>query len=524
VRRHTQRMLTSLPLSRRLALAFALPLVLMLSMTLLALGSLRGQAAGVDAIVDRDQAAVALAKDLDLSILSMAVHARNTSLFSDLKAVDAEAAKVSAARQAYRKALEQLQALLPEEAAALKTLQQQADAQEVAMNEAVKAAQDGAVPEAMMALTGRVAPIEQRWRSQVQQLVERQVSRSQSARDSLHAASRRLLQWQVGLALVGLALSTFVGWKLSGQIRRPLSRALVVAQRIESGDLSSTLDREGSDELAQLLEGLAGMQARMRDTLGEMRSSIDQVQTASQEVASGSQDLSQRTERSAAQLQSASSSMATLSEAQRAASSATAAADAQARTTTERAEQGAQLVSQVVQTMHTIDASSRRIHDIIGTIDGIAFQTNILALNAAVEAARAGEAGRGFAVVASEVRLLASRSAEAAREIKRLIGSSTEQVDEGKRLADAAGQAISEAVSGVQALGQQVGTIAQQSQQQRGGVEQVQATINELDEATQQNAALVEQSPAAAESLREQAQKLAQLVSQFVLRREDRHR
>jgi methyl-accepting chemotaxis protein len=496
-------MLVDLPLARRLPLAFALPLTLMALMALLALWALSGQARAVDALVDQDQTAVTLARDMEQAILVMAVHARNTALFTDVKAVDAEATRVSTARASYLEASLRLGRLLPHEATALQSLQQLAGSQEAALNDALKAAQDGAMPEATMALTEQLAA-------------------SHAAREHLHARHGKVVSALLVLALGAVAATAFVAWKLSAQIRRPLHRALVVTQRIEGGDLSSSMDREGSDELAQLLESLEGMQAKLRDTLGAMRSSIEHVQTASQEVASGSVDLSSRTERSAARLQSAASSMAALTEAQRTASEAASVADTQARSTTERAVQGAGLVTQVVDTMHAIDASSRRIHDIIGTIDGIAFQTNILALNAAVEAARAGEAGRGFAVVASEVRLLAQRSAEAAREIKSLIVSSTEKVDQGKQLADAAGQAIAQAVDGVQALGQQVSTIAQQSQQQRGGVEQVQASINELDEATQQNAALVEQSAAAAESLREQAQTLAQLVSAFVLRREDR--
>jgi methyl-accepting chemotaxis protein len=515
-------MLVDLPLARRLPLAFALPLTLMALMALLALWALSGQARAVDALVDQDQTAVTLARDMEQAILVMAVHARNTALFTDVKAVDAEATRVSTARASYLEASLRLGRLLPHEATALQSLQQLAGSQEAALNDALKAAQDGAMPEATMALTERVAPVERQWMAQVQQLVQRQLAASHAAREHLHARHGKVVSALLVLALGAVAATAFVAWKLSAQIRRPLHRALVVTQRIEGGDLSSSMDREGSDELAQLLESLEGMQAKLRDTLGAMRSSIEHVQTASQEVASGSVDLSSRTERSAARLQSAASSMAALTEAQRTASEAASVADTQARSTTERAVQGAGLVTQVVDTMHAIDASSRRIHDIIGTIDGIAFQTNILALNAAVEAARAGEAGRGFAVVASEVRLLAQRSAEAAREIKSLIVSSTEKVDQGKQLADAAGQAIAQAVDGVQALGQQVSTIAQQSQQQRGGVEQVQASINELDEATQQNAALVEQSAAAAESLREQAQTLAQLVSAFVLRREDR--
>ncbi len=517
-------MFASLSLTRRLALGFGLPLLLLLLIVLLAGSALRGQARAIDALVDRDQAALALAKDLDRAILAMAVHARNTALFSDVKAVDAEAVRVGQARERYEQAAKELAGLQPGEAAAMKRLSEAAAAQQKALAEALQAAQDGATPEATLALTDKVAPLEAAWRRQVDELAQAQLLRSQQAREALRARGQRLFGAMLVMAVIALGSGGWLAWRLNRQIRRPLDRALTVTQRIEGGDLSSSLDREGSDELARLLQGLDGMQARLRDTLIAMRASIDEVRTASSEVASGSQDLSQRTERSAAQLQQAASAVRALTEGLREASQASTEADRLARVTSEQAEQGGRQVDQVVQTMQAIDESSRRIHDIIGTIDGIAFQTNILALNAAVEAARAGEAGRGFAVVASEVRMLAQRSAEAAREIKTLIARSGEQVDAGRRLVDTAGAAIAQVVQGVQALSSQVGGIAAQSQQQRGAVEQLEQTVDGLDEATQQNAALVEQSAAAAESLREQAQRLAGMVGGFILRREDRRR
>src|SRR5881392_671964 len=259
------------------------------------------------------------------------------------------------------------------------------------------------------------------------------------------------------------------------------------------------------------------MQAALRHMVGQVRTSTDSISNASAEIATGNQDLSARTEQTAANLQQAASSMEQLTGTVRQSADSARQANQLATSAAEVAARGGQLVEEVVSTMDEINASSKKISDIIGVIDGIAFQTNILALNAAVEAARAGEQGRGFAVVAGEVRNLAQRSAEAAKEIKALIGASVDKVESGARLVADAGKTMQEIVGSVQRVTDIIGEITAASSEQSDGIGQVSTSVTQLDQMTQQNAALVEESTAAAESLKEQAVRLAKVVGTFRL-------
>jgi methyl-accepting chemotaxis protein len=316
-------------------------------------------------------------------------------------------------------------------------------------------------------------------------------------------------------ALISVILSISLGLMLTRSIVKPVRHAERAAERIASGDLTGECRSEGRDEAAHLVAALGRMQDALRRIVGDIRSSTESIQVASTQVASGNQDLSARTEQTAGTLQQAASSMEELTATVRHSAESAEQANGLASSASEIATRGGAVVSQVVSTMNEIHTSSKKINDIIGVIDGIAFQTNILALNAAVEAARAGEQGRGFAVVAGEVRTLAQRSADAAREIKALINASVEKVESGARLVQDAGSTMEEIVGAVRRVSGVISEITTAATEQAGGIQQVNAAVTQVDQMTQQNAALVEESAAAAQSMRDQAGRLAKTVEQF---------
>ena len=323
------------------------------------------------------------------------------------------------------------------------------------------------------------------------------------------------------LVLLAIGLGALIAWRITASITTPVGRAVVVAERIARGDLTSQVEVRIHDETGRLLEAIAAMQERLRTLVGEIGLTADSILVASSEVASGNLDLSQRTEQTSHNLQSAASSLVDLTGTVSQSADSARQANQLASTASDAATRGGEVVGQVVRTMDTISASSRKIADIISVIDGIAFQTNILALNAAVKAARAGEQGRGFAVVAGEVRNLAGRSAQAAREIKALIGTSVDQVQERSTLVNHAGKTIEELVQSVRRVSDIMGEITAATQEQSQRIGHVSQSVGALEEMTQQNAALVEEGAAAADSLKDQAGRLTQMVGTFRLSRND---
>jgi methyl-accepting chemotaxis protein len=355
---------------------------------------------------------------------------------------------------------------------------------------------------------------------QVQQLLDLQrnkINFAASGIESLYRSGRALLLAFSALAIVcGVAGAWFLAHTLLRQLGGEPAYAAAVADRIAAGDLAADVVLKPGDRSSMLFA-----MKRMRDSLArivaEVRAGTDAIASASSQIASGNLDLSARTEAQAGSLEQTASSMGALTSTVKRNADHARQADSLALSASDIAGKGGAAVSQVVATMSLIDASAKKIVDIIGVIDGIAFQTNILALNAAVEAARAGEQGRGFAVVASEVRGLAQRSANAAREIKSLIVDSVEKVDSGSRLVDQAGATMQEVVASVKRVSDIISAITAASREQTSGIEQIGQAITQMDEVTQQNASLVEEAAAASEALQRQANKLAQLVSVFQL-------
>jgi methyl-accepting chemotaxis protein len=394
---------------------------------------------------------------------------------------------------------------------------EQRKAYSAARDEAVKAQAAGDQALAVQILDERFTPAAKVYQESVQQLVAMQhaniaaiASEIKESADSSETLIGMLAVWSVLLGAVS-------SWLLTRGIVRPIREAVKLAETVASGDLTHRIDATTNDETGQLLRALRHMNDSLVRIVSEVRGGTDTIAGASGEIAAGNLDLSARTEQQAASLEETAASMEQLTGTVRQNADNARQANQLAITASNVALEGGAVVSQVITTMGSINESSRKIVDIIGVIDGIAFQTNILALNAAVEAARAGEQGRGFAVVASEVRTLAQRSAAAAKEIKSLIGDSVDKVDAGTKLVDQAGATMEQVVESIRRVTDIMTEITHATKEQTVGIEQVNQSIGQMDEATQQNAALVEESAAAATSMQEQAAKLAQVVGVFRL-------
>ncbi|MDN8614135.1 methyl-accepting chemotaxis protein [Variovorax ginsengisoli] len=503
----------------RLGLGFGLVLALMALMTALGIWRLQAVTAAAEAITAQPLAKERLISDWYRLV---AVGVRRTTAIA--KSADPslgpffaeESANSTKEAQELQKQIEPL--LVSDEEKSLWAGFQQVRTSYLEGRDAVvKAKAQGTMEEANRALDRQFMPAAKVYLDNVQHLLEMQrraIDGTVVRIGDSYRASRNLL---LALGAAVLGLGGLCAWRLAVGITRPLGRAVQVAQTVAGGDLTSRIEAGTRDETGQLLQALKEMNDSLVKIVGEVHEGTDTIATASGQIATGNQDLSSRTEEQASSLEETAASMEELTSTVKQNADNARQANQLAVSASEVAVKGGSVVSQVVDTMGSINASSRKIVDIIGVIDGIAFQTNILALNAAVEAARAGEQGRGFAVVASEVRSLAQRSAAAAKEIKTLIGDSVEKVEEGSKQVAEAGRTMEEIVDSVKRVTDIMGEITAASQEQTSGIEQINQAITQMDQVTQQNAALVEEASAAAGSLQDQASQLSRAVGVFKL-------
>jgi methyl-accepting chemotaxis protein len=458
-----------------------------------------------------------LAAEIKSTLLESGIAMRNIGLQTDLGAMKKEEERVSALRQRYAQAHDRLAALglADDEKKILADITRLDQEIDIPFREAIRLIGAFNSEDAIKLIATRIDPLNRQALVEINKLVELQQAAAHRLLDSTVASGRQLMHLLFVIGAIALGAGGALAWMLTSSIVQPLRDAVAVARRVAAGELSAAVGVTGKDEVSQLLHALRDMNDSLSRIVGEVRLGTDAITVASREIASGNTDLSARTESQAGALQQTASAMEELTSTVRQNAENAKQANQLVTSASEAAAKGGEVVGQVVSTMGSIKDSSRKIVDIIGVIDGIAFQTNILALNAAVEAARAGEQGRGFAVVASEVRNLAQRSAGAAREIKQLISDSVEKVDAGGQLVDQAGKTMDNLVASVMHVADIMREITAASEEQSSGIEEVNRAIAQMDRMTQQNAALVEQAAAAAQSMQQQSAGLGQTVSVF---------
>jgi methyl-accepting chemotaxis protein len=511
--------ITDFRIGVRVGLGFGLVILLLVAMVAISLTTMNAMERRVDNILENLFQKVSLANQLKYNMSLIHKGVRDAVIDGDTAGVLRQTEAVNVIREKNKALLQELdKSIDSEQERALLMAIKEARSNDIAsQNALIKLVNDFNLAGSKKYLTTKVAETESAYVKNLTDLSELQSSRMQEESRLGKAEFTSARNMLLGIALGAITFALVVAWSVVRGITGPLNNAISVARRVANGDLTTHVEVTSRDEAGKLMQALKEMNDSLVTIVGNVRQGTDTITAASEKIASGNHDLSSRTEQEASSLEETASSMEELTATVKNNAENASQANQLALTASNVAIKGGNVVSQVVDTMGAINQSAKKIVDIIGVIDGIAFQTNILALNAAVEAARAGEQGRGFAVVAAEVRNLAQRSAGAAKEIKALIDDSVEKVGIGSELVDQAGKTMQEVVESVKRVTGIIGDIASASNEQTAGIEQINQAIIRMDGTTQQNAALVEEAAMAAESLQHQANKLLQSVDLFKL-------
>jgi len=510
---------SNLKIGSRLALAFAVVIALLLVILAVAISILNGLSNVMDGVVDDRYAQIALSNTIKNVGDRGAMTLGRILLTTNPEQLKRDTDEYAAIRAANTENLAKFEKLIhTEESKALFDEQSKARKEYGAVVRKIfDLMAAGKRDEAMAVYHDEMVGPQTRYYALIDKMVDQQaqsmVSDVASAKQNSHRAKLQMM----GASVLAVLLGVGTAYYITRSVTSPIRRAITLAESVATGDLTYRVQVEGRDEVGRLITALQNMVYSLHRIVSEVRTGADTIATAAHEVSQGNLDLSSRTEQQASALQETASAMEQLTSAVKLSADNASQANHSAVSASTVATRGGEVMGQVIDTMSSIATSSKRIVEIIGVIDGIAFQTNILALNAAVEAARAGEQGRGFAVVASEVRSLARRSALAAKEIKTLIDASVHQVDAGSKMVEQAGQTMGQVVTSIKHVSDIVAEISASSREQSLGIEQVNTAILQMDDSTQKNAAMVEQGTAAARSLQDQARQLTDVVHAFAL-------
>jgi methyl-accepting chemotaxis protein len=513
----------------RLAIGYGLMSVLLLIVTILGVNRMALIKERVDEITKINDVEARLVAAMDLTVTERALALRNLSLLENdnKKEIQMEVDRVGEQAKKYADAEQKLKAMfasvpgtVAQENELLAQISQQAALAAPYYPRAVQLALDGKKDEAYQLVRFEFRPVQKKWWAAMRELAALEARQNDEQLRQADAAYNGARTMMILCGVLAVVVGALGAWLITRSLLRQLggepSAAVQIAGQIAAGDLSVDIETHAGDD-SSLMHAMRSMRDSLAHIVGQVRGGTDTIATASAQIAAGNFDLSSRTEQQASSLEETASSMEEMTSAVKQNADNARQANGLALSASHVAEKGGDVVSQVVTTMGAINQSAQKIVEIIGVIDGIAFQTNILALNAAVEAARAGEQGRGFAVVATEVRNLAQRSAAAAKEIKTLISDSVEKVDSGNKLVEQAGATMHEVVDSIKRVTDIMSEIVAASEEQSSGIEQVNHAISQMDTVTQQNASLVEEAAAAAQSMQEQADHLAQVVGVFLV-------